>query len=65
MRLELKPEELTLLLEELSDRLGTIREEVYHSDTYDFTEQLKRKEALLRSVIAKLEAAQQAGEMDQ
>jgi hypothetical protein len=60
MRLELTSEEVALLLEELKERLGTIREEVYHSNTYDFTEQLKRKESLLRTLIDKLEGASQA-----
>jgi len=48
MRLEITGEEMALLLEELNDRRGTIRQEVYHSTTYEFTEQLKRKEAILK-----------------
>lgn len=56
VRLELTDEEGTLLLEELKERLGTLREEIYHSDTYEFTEELKRKQAVLRSLIEKVEA---------
>lgn len=60
MRLELTEPEQTLLLEELKDRLGTIREEIYHSETYDFTEELRRKEAVLRGLIEKIETASRA-----
>lgn len=57
VRLELTDEEGTLLLEELKERLGTLREEIYHSDTYEFTEELKRKQTVLRSLIEKVEAS--------
>jgi hypothetical protein len=60
MQLELTSEELSLLWDELHDRLGTIREEIYHSDTYEFTEELKRKEEVLKGLIGKVEAARQA-----
>jgi predicted translin family RNA/ssDNA-binding protein len=55
VKLELTDEEQALLLEELKDRLGTIREEIYHSNTYEFTSELKRKQAVLRNLIEKIE----------
>ncbi|MCS6806412.1 MAG: hypothetical protein RMM98_06960 [Acidobacteriota bacterium] len=57
VRLELTVEEATLLLEELKERLGTLREEIYHSDTYEFTEELKRKQTVLRNLIEKVETS--------
>jgi hypothetical protein len=57
MKIVLTSEEASLLWDELHDRLGTIREEIYHSDTYDFTEQLKRKERVIKELIEKIESS--------
>lgn len=60
VKLELTEPERALLLEVLKDRLGTVREEIYHSTTFEFTEQLKEKEKALRQLIDKLEKAAQS-----
>jgi hypothetical protein len=54
MNLELTPEEKELLLEVLPGRMSELRQEVRHSRVSSFTEQLKQKEAVLRSIIEKL-----------
>lgn len=55
MTLELSDPERELLLEILRDRLGTLREQVYHSTTSTFTEELKQKRELLKEIINRLE----------
>lgn len=54
MKIELTPEERSLALGILEDRLGTLREQIYHSTTTEFTAMLKQKKHVLESVIAKL-----------
>lgn len=56
MSLELTASERELLLGILHDRVGTLKEEVHHSRTSSFTEELKRKETELKGIIRKLEA---------
>ncbi len=53
-RLELTEAERDALLEVLKDRLGTMREQVHHSDTTTFREELKAEAGLLQVLIAKL-----------
>jgi hypothetical protein len=57
MKLEFADEELALLEEELRARLGTLREEIYHSDVFEFTKGLKHKESLIKGMIEKVESA--------
>lgn len=59
MNLELTPAERDLLLETLKERLGEIREQVHHSMTSTFTDQLKQAEETAKGLIARLEAAAQ------
>ena len=61
MTLELTADEQDFLLEILRDRLGSLREQVHHSMTSKFTDHLKAKEALLKGLIAKVEAAGDSG----
>lgn len=56
MSLELTESEREFLLEILQDRLGSLREQVHHSRTSTFTDQLKAKEELLRRLIEKVQA---------
>jgi len=58
MTLELTDAEREFLLEILRDRLGTLREQVYHSSTSKFTDKLKELENLLRGIIQKVEGGQ-------
>ena len=58
MTLELTNAERVFLLEILNDRLGTLREQVYHSSTSKFTDELKGFEVLLRGIIEKIENEQ-------
>lgn len=57
MQIVITNEEASLLWDELHDRLGTIREEIYHSDTCEFTEELKRKERVIKELIGKIESS--------
>lgn len=56
MQLELTDEERDFLQEILRDRMGTLREQVYHTTTSTFKQQLKERESLLQSMIDKLDA---------
>lgn len=57
MNLEVTEAERELLLNVLRERLGELREQVYHSTTSTFTQQLKKTEADIIDMIGKLEAA--------
>jgi hypothetical protein len=57
MNLEITPAERDLLLETLKERLGEIREQVHHSMTSAFTDQLKQTEQTAKGLIEKLESA--------
>jgi hypothetical protein len=49
--------ERELLLGILHDRLGTLREQIYHSTTSTFSDQLKEMESTLKALIVRLDAA--------
>jgi hypothetical protein len=53
MNQELTEKEQTYLVELLKERLGTQREQIYHTDTSTFKDQMKEEAAILRSLIAK------------
>lgn len=55
-KLELNDDEQRTLLEVLKDRVSTLREEVYHSETFSYTDALKKKELLLSNLIQRIEA---------
>ena len=55
MTLTLSDAEQEFLVEILQDRLGTLREQVYHSTTSTFTEALKDRERLLKGIIDRLQ----------
>lgn len=56
MTLELTDAERELLLDFLKGRLGDLREQIHHSMTSTFTDELKRTEQTLNGLIGKLEA---------
>jgi len=55
VRLELDRQQAEMLREMLEGYLGDLRMEVSQTDQMDFREELKKKEALLKDVIARLE----------
>jgi hypothetical protein len=56
MQLTLSEEEKHALVEILNEALPNLREEVYKTENYDYREQLKRREALLKELLARLSA---------
>ncbi len=54
LTLQFTMEEKDYLLSALADRLGTIRESIYHAETTAFKDGLKREEKLVRNLIDKL-----------
>jgi hypothetical protein len=57
MTVDFTSEEASLLVDELRGRLGEMREEVYHSETPKFRDELKQRKNKLIDVIEKLERA--------
>jgi hypothetical protein len=53
MKQELTLKEQAYLVDLLKERLGTQREQIYHTDTSSFKDQMKEEAAILRSLIAK------------
>jgi len=53
MNQELTKKEQNYLLDLLKERLGTQREQIYHTDTSTFKDEMKEEEAILRSLIVK------------
>jgi len=56
MQIALNDEERRVLLEVLNETLPDLREEVYKTDNFDYRAQLKRREALLKSLLERLSA---------
>lgn len=56
MTLEITDTERELLIETLEDRLGSLREQIHHSITSTFTDQLKEKQTLLNGLLEKVKA---------
>ncbi len=57
MNLELTDAERVLVLDVLEGRMGELREEIHHSQVSTFTDELKRREGTLRSIIERLDVA--------
>lgn len=57
MQVTLNEEERQTLLEVLNEVLPDLREEVYKTESFDYREQLKRRETLLKTLLARLSAA--------
>ncbi len=60
MTLDLDGHEHDLLLRILEDELGRLKGEIYKTETYEYKEQLKGREATLVSLIDRLKASQAA-----
>lgn len=54
MNIELTDEERELASKILEERLGTLRQEIYHSTDTVFTGHLKATKAVLESLLAKI-----------
>ncbi len=57
MQIALSEEERQTLVEMLNDALPNLREEVYKTESFNYREQLKRREELLKSLLTRLSAA--------
>lgn len=57
MQLEITNDECDELVRVLKERLGELREEVYHADVSTYHDQLKEREARMKALLAKLEGA--------
>jgi hypothetical protein len=57
MQLELSATEQTLLTGLLEEALGQLKEEIYHTETHEYKEQLKQRETAMMSIISKLKGA--------
>ncbi len=60
-KVDLTGPEAELLREIAEEWLSELHEEIGHTDNSDFRERLKKKEALLRHVLERLEAPVAAG----
>jgi hypothetical protein len=60
--LELSPEEFSLLREILTSTLGELRVEISRTDSRDFRDGLKEREAVVRRLIDRLAGADGASE---
>jgi hypothetical protein len=60
MNLELSDAERALLAEIVEGAYGDLREEIYKTETFDYKEQLKAREALLTGIRAKLQGGTNA-----
>jgi hypothetical protein len=54
--MDLTPDEVAVLEEALASEVSDLRMEVAGTDAMEFREELKRKEALLRSILERLRA---------
>ncbi|HEX5369345.1 MAG TPA: hypothetical protein VFY10_08035 [Dehalococcoidia bacterium] len=57
MNLDLSNDETVLLRRILENYLPNLREEVYKTENYEWRESLKKDEVVLKSLIARVEAA--------
>ena len=57
MQIALSEEERQTLLETLNEALPNLREEVYKTESFDYREQLKHREALLKELLSRLATA--------
>jgi hypothetical protein len=54
MHVELTPEECTLLANLLDQAVRDLKAEIHHTDTPDYKDQLKEREALMVGLLRKL-----------
>ncbi len=61
MQLELTTDERALLANILDQALRDLKEEVYHTETMEYKEALKKREQLLQGLLRKLGAEANSG----
>jgi hypothetical protein len=54
MQLEVSDPEQQLLAQILDQALRDLKEEIYHTETYDYKEELKKREAVLIGLLGKV-----------
>lgn len=54
MQIALDEEEKLTLVEVLSELLPDLREEVYKTENYDYRQQLKRRETVVKELLTRL-----------
>jgi uncharacterized Rmd1/YagE family protein len=54
MQLTLTDEEKNVLAEVLNQALPDLREEIYKTENFEFREQLKRREAVMKDLLVRL-----------
>lgn len=54
MQIALDDEEKLTLVEVLNELLPDLREEVYKTDNYDYRQQLKRRETVVKELLTRL-----------
>ncbi len=57
MQLDLTDAEQELLANLLDNAMRDLKEEIYHTETYDYKEQLKEREALMVGLLTKVKRA--------
>jgi hypothetical protein len=62
MQIALNDEERQALVEILNETLPNLRAEVYRTESFDYREELKRREAVIKQLIARLSLAAAAGD---
>jgi hypothetical protein len=55
LQIQLSTEEARLLREILESYLGDLREEVHHTDSFEYREALKHEEATLKKLLQQLQ----------
>jgi hypothetical protein len=56
LNLELSSDERTLLAGLVDESLRNLKEEIYHTDTAEYKDQLKAREALMIGILQKVNA---------
>ena len=59
MLVPLKEEEREALLEVLGEALRNLREEVYKTENFDYREELKHRDEVVKTLLARLEQVAQ------
>jgi hypothetical protein len=54
MTIRLSGDETSLLAHVLRDRMGSLRQQVYHAETASFKDELKAEQRLLQGLLSKL-----------
>ena len=57
MQIALNEEEKRTLVEILNETLPNLREEVYKTENFDYREELKRREAVIKDLLGRLGAS--------